>query len=153
MTSVRTLLASVLVAAICSGCSDSPDANPAAEGTTSQEGTRVPDAASPEVTSKTAALPVRVSTDIDLNAGRQTYVVYCGHCHDGGDGHPGTMRLGVRIDSDHAVLLSRSDLPPEYIHHVVRNGIGMMPPFRPTEISDGTLHALAAYVSRNYESE
>lgn len=82
--------------------------------------------------------------------GRQLYDHHCAHCHDSGEGHPGTMRLAVRSGPEYAVLLSRTDLAPEYVRQIVRRGLGMMPPFRPTEINDHDLAGLAAYVGQNF---
>lgn len=77
--------------------------------------------------------------------GESTYLQYCADCHDRGEGHPGTMRLAARLE--HAVLRTRKDLSPDYVRWVVRNGYQMMPAFRPTEITDGELDALARFVS------
>ncbi len=77
--------------------------------------------------------------------GESIFLQYCADCHDRGHGHPGTMRLAVRLE--HAVLRTRTDLAPDYVKWVVRNGYQMMPPFRPTEITDGELDALAQFVS------
>jgi mono/diheme cytochrome c family protein len=77
--------------------------------------------------------------------GAGTYAQYCADCHDRGHGHPGTMRLAMRLDNP--VLRTRTDLAPEYVKWVVRNGYQMMPPFRPTEITDSELETLARFVS------
>jgi len=77
--------------------------------------------------------------------GQQVYEHYCADCHARGPGHPGTMRLALRLDN--GVLRTRKDLAPEYVKWVVRNGYQMMPPFRPTEIDDEQLDALSAYVA------
>jgi mono/diheme cytochrome c family protein len=84
--------------------------------------------------------------------GEAIFVEYCGGCHDAGEGHPGTMRLAVRLGSENAVLRQRSDLSPEYVKIIIRNGFEMMPAFRPTEIPDTELDALAAYVSVGYKT-
>ena len=44
------------------------------------------------------------------------------------------------------MLLDRENLNEAYVQTVVRNGFQMMPPFRPTEISDRELEALATFV-------
>ena len=80
--------------------------------------------------------------------GRDAYEQHCAACHAAGDGHPGTMRLALRADPAPAVLLERSDLEATYVAQVVRSGLGMMPPFRPTEISDAELEQLAGFVAR-----
>jgi len=89
--------------------------------------------------------------------GRDVYVHYCADCHEAGEGHPGTMQLGVRLGAKNAVLRSRSDLTTDYVKRIVRNGLEMMPPFRPTEITDPELDVLADYVvsgpSQSDESE
>ena len=77
--------------------------------------------------------------------GETTYLQHCADCHDRGQGHPGTMRLAVRLEQ--AVLRTRTDLAPDYDKWALRNGYQMMPPFRPTEITDGELAALAQFVS------
>lgn len=101
------------------------------------------------VTASDAAIePPALATGTDKQVpepGQAIYRQYCGDCHDDGEGHPGTMRLAVRLDN--AVLRTRVDLSPAYVKWVVRNGYQMMPPFRPTEIADSDLDALAAYVA------
>ena len=95
-----------------------------------------------------------LANDIDASEagklGEVVYDEYCADCHNVGDGHPGTMRLAARIDAKHSVLRERNDLSPAHITQIVRNGIGMMPAFRPTEISDLTLAQLAQYVAQNF---
>ena len=121
--------------------------------------------APPAVKSQTLAIeqasaPVKTpsaapSAGIDptvLKQGREVFVHYCADCHDGGDGHPGTMRLAVRLGAEKSVLKAREDLAQDYIKVIVRNGLGMMPAFRPTEVSDTALDALAAYIINPSES-
>ena len=83
----------------------------------------------------------------DPSQGRDVYGHYCAGCHDGGQGHPGTMQIAARSGAERSVLLSRRDLSPEFVINIVRNGLQMMPPFRPTEITDRELAALAQYVA------
>lgn len=82
----------------------------------------------------------------DSLQGRDVYGEYCADCHDGGQGRPGTMQLAARSGAERSILLSRTDLSPEFVISTVRNGLQMMPPFRPTEITDSELVALAQYV-------
>lgn len=94
--------------------------------------------------------PVQVATGADpggLNDGKTLYELYCMACHGQGPGHPGTMRLQERVGAEQAALLDRDNLPPEYIKLVVREGFKLMPPFRPSEITDRQLDELAAYIS------
>jgi len=48
-----------------------------------------------------------------------------------------------------ALLEERTDMSPELIRTLVRNGITIMPFFRKTEVSDTDLDALVAYLTRN----
>lgn len=82
----------------------------------------------------------------DSSQGRDVYGEYCADCHDGGQGRPGTMQLAARSGAERSILLSRTDLSPEFVINTVRTGLQMMPPFRPTEITDSELVALAQYV-------
>ncbi len=63
---------------------------------------------------------------------------------------PGTQALQARYRGElPAALEARTDLTPEFIAAVVRDGLRSMPFFRPTELSDDDLEALAAYLTRN----
>ena len=84
---------------------------------------------------------------VDIHDGKTLYELYCIACHGQGPGHPGTMRLQERVGEEQAALLDRDNLPPEYIKLVVREGFKLMPPFRPSEITDRQLDELAAYIS------
>jgi (+)-pinoresinol hydroxylase len=62
---------------------------------------------------------------------------------------PGTQALQARYGGEvPAELERRTDLAPEFVKAIVRNGQISMPPIRPTEVSDDDLEALAAYLSR-----
>ena len=63
------------------------------------------------------------------------------------------MRLALRLGDLKAALLARGDLAPAAVEEIVRSGMQMMPPFRPSEIEDEELAALAAYVAKNYSGE
>ena len=78
--------------------------------------------------------------------GELIYNLNCLPCHAEGPGYPGTMRLAVRLGEDKSVLTRRDDLSADYIKIVVRQGFLLMPPFRPTEISNSDLDALAEYL-------
>ncbi|MGO9930774.1 MAG: c-type cytochrome [Steroidobacteraceae bacterium] len=83
-------------------------------------------------------------------AGRAVYTKWCAPCHDPGVIHPGTNALTAKYTGvKSGVLLEWTDLPPELVRHLVRNGISVMPQFRKTEISDADLDALAKFLSRN----
>ena len=89
-----------------------------------------------------AAVQIEAITD-----GKALFELYCIACHGAGPGHPGTMRLQERLSEDQAPLLNRDNLDPEYVKLVVREGFKLMPPFRPTEITDKQLDLLAGYIT------
>jgi mono/diheme cytochrome c family protein len=84
-------------------------------------------------------------------SGEKIYQLYCMGCHDPGPVHPGTAQLSRKRSNNMAVLKGRQDLAPEYIRHVVRNGLIEMPPFRPSEINEEQLQALIAYLKNKEE--
>lgn len=77
--------------------------------------------------------------------GQALYVQHCGACHDRGPEHPGTARLADRWPQQ-ASLLDRDALPVPFVRVIVRHGLNLMPPFRPGELSDKELQALAEYL-------
>jgi mono/diheme cytochrome c family protein len=80
--------------------------------------------------------------------GRVIFWNYCGACHSDGDGMPGTAALAAKYaGSKPALLEARSDLTPEFVTFIVRNGISVMPRYRKTELSDADLAVLAAYLA------
>jgi mono/diheme cytochrome c family protein len=63
---------------------------------------------------------------------------------------PGTRALQARYQGAlPAALEERTDLVPEYVRTVVREGYLSMPFFRPTELSAEDLDALTAYLTRD----
>lgn len=83
----------------------------------------------------------------DLDKGPAIFNHWCRPCHDAGPGHPGTMALTQRLGEEQSVLLERDNLTVDYVKYVVRNGLQMMPPLKPTEISDADLEFLASFVA------
>ena len=63
----------------------------------------------------------------------QVYAASCGYCH----GH----NVGP--------IIRGRQLPPQLVEYMVRNGIGAMPAFRPSEITPAELTALAEWVSKS----
>ena len=90
---------------------------------------------------------VEQAVSIDESEGERIYHSLCLPCHAEGPGHPGTMRLTERLGKDKAILVQRDDLHIDYVKNVVRQGIMLMPPFRPSEITDSKLDALAAFLA------
>ena len=93
-----------------------------------------------------------------LKRGQQVFRTRCLICHGeipadvvpgGLPPMPGTRALQARYQgAKPAVLEQRSDLTPEFVRAIVRNGINSMPFFRPTEVTNAELDALGAYLSR-----
>lgn len=92
-----------------------------------------------------------------LEAGKKIYDYWCTSCHGPGAGNPGqeflpgTQQLSIKYRGTgiSPLLEERTDLVPEFIKLVVRQGISFMPHFRKTEINDAELDAMAAYLVRN----
>jgi mono/diheme cytochrome c family protein len=86
--------------------------------------------------------------------GKQVYATWCADCHGPGPGRyglglTGTAALEAKYNGTKAAVLDeRTDLTPAIVSYFVRNGASVMPFFRKTEISDGDLAALGAYLSR-----
>lgn len=104
-----------------------------------------------------------VGTDKDLLAelseaalrGHNIYKYWCATCHGRGQGKPGTMALSVKYEGELPALLEhREDLPKDVLTHFIRNGISVMPSFRPTEVSDQDISDMAEYLaaSSNYQA-
>jgi mono/diheme cytochrome c family protein len=75
----------------------------------------------------------------------------CGMCHR--QGGTGTFMLGRRLGTENALLEERTNLTPEFVRFVVRNGIMSMPRFTRGELSDVELDTLVKYLTRTAEKE
>jgi len=78
--------------------------------------------------------------------GRKLFHATCIYCH--GEKVWGTFTLERRMGKDHALLEKRDDLVGTYVKTVIRAGLGSMPPYRRTELSDTDVEAIAAYLTR-----
>jgi mono/diheme cytochrome c family protein len=95
--------------------------------------------------------------DARLDHGKQVYDYWCLPCHGPGLGLPGfaelpgtqQLRIKYRNSAISPLLTERTDLVPDFVKVIVRQGVSFMPQFRKTEISDADLEALAAYLARN----
>jgi mono/diheme cytochrome c family protein len=92
-----------------------------------------------------------IAAPIAVNAAGQTarapeaiFATRCAYCHDS-EGW-GTRALSRRLPQGQAELLNRPNLPPDYTIFVVRRGIGAMPQFTPSELTDEELRALANWL-------
>ncbi len=85
-----------------------------------------------------------------IERGEAVYEYWCNSCHGPEMLKPGTAALAIKYDGTlPAALAERTDMVPPFIELMVRQGISMMPFFRPTEISNADLDALTAYLTRN----
>jgi mono/diheme cytochrome c family protein len=85
-----------------------------------------------------------------IRQGHETYQHWCSACHGFGQHTPGTMALYFKYNGEMPPPLEmRPDLDAELLSYFVRNGISMMPSFRPTEISDEDIEAMAAYLKES----
>ncbi|MEQ8387356.1 MAG: c-type cytochrome [Alphaproteobacteria bacterium] len=95
-----------------------------------------------------AALPADAE---DAPSGEKVFADHCASCHAAGPGHPATIVLGVTRGEDFAVLQERTDLPADYVVEIVRNGLQGMPGFRPTELTDAEVAAVARHIAGDGE--
>lgn len=89
----------------------------------------------------------------DAGNGKRLYDRWCEGCH--APMTPlrmpmaGTYVLEQRYKGTvPAVLTERTDLTPEFIRTIVRNGVNVMPGTRKTEISDAELDDLVAWLTQ-----
>ncbi|WP_158069967.1 c-type cytochrome [Cnuella takakiae] len=67
--------------------------------------------------------------------GEQLYMIHCQKCHPGGE-----AGLGPAINANPA---------PQFLKRFqVRHGLGVMPSFKPEEISRADLHAISKYMKQ-----
>jgi mono/diheme cytochrome c family protein len=77
--------------------------------------------------------------------GRKLFQSTCLYCH--GEKVWGTFTL-ARRRADEGLLEKRTDLSAPFVKNVVRNGLGSMPAYRRTELTDADVDAIAAYLTR-----
>jgi mono/diheme cytochrome c family protein len=88
-----------------------------------------------------------VAQSAAVQVGASVYTTHCLGCHAATPGNIGTMVLAKRLGKESSVLADRKDLHPGFVAAIVRHGLGIMPGFRPTEISDAEIDQLTAYLS------
>lgn len=101
----------------------------------------------PLVAATAQTTPATAPAAPTTTAGAGIFQEYCASCHGRGLGHPGTAALAQSFGVAKASLLDRSDLSAALVEYVVRNGMGPMPPLRPSEISASELKVLANYLA------
>jgi mono/diheme cytochrome c family protein len=101
----------------------------------------------------------RAADAAQLERGKAAFTYWCATCHGAGtfeNGRTlaGTTSLGVKYKGTNIspVLEERTDLLPDYVKAVIRNGIKGMPTFRKTEISASDADAIGAYIARNFRN-
>ena len=87
-----------------------------------------------------------VATRAYADEGRQWYEKTCNYCH--GPGGFAAKKLAKRLGESRALLASRTDLNADYIRYVVRHGIGSMPWYSRTDLSDAQLELVVAWLVR-----
>jgi mono/diheme cytochrome c family protein len=78
--------------------------------------------------------------------GRKLFQATCIHCH--GAKVWGTLALERRLGADQGLLEKRTNLLAPFVKSVVRNGLGSMPAYRRTELTDAEVDAIADYLTR-----
>jgi mono/diheme cytochrome c family protein len=91
-----------------------------------------------------------------VQRGNATFQHSCAPCHGAGvgdDGHamlPGTDALRIKYRGALPALLEqRTDLTEPVLKTYLRHGSFSMPPFRPTEVTDGDIADIAAYLAQS----
>lgn len=97
------------------------------------------------VTPAAAALEAAEAPEAGMPRGQQVFYDKCIHCHDARGW--GTRVLARRTPAGEAELTHRRNLPAAYTVAVVRRGLGSMPAFNPTELSDADLAAVATWLA------
>ncbi len=80
-----------------------------------------------------ASASAQATYEIEPREPAYLYARTCGYCH----GH------------NIAPIIRGRSLPPAVIQSIVRSGMGAMPAFKPTEITDTELEALSAWISQS----
>ena len=92
----------------------------------------------------------------DAGRGKAKFDHSCAPCHGAGVGDdgramlPGTDALRIKYKGSLPALLEqRTDLNADAIRTFLRRGTWSMPPFRPTEVTEGDIQDIAAYLRQS----
>ena len=92
----------------------------------------------------------------DAGRGKAKFDHSCAPCHGAGVGDdgramlPGTDALRIKYKGALPPLLEqRTDLNADAIRTFLRRGTWSMPPFRPTEVTEGDIQDIAAYLKQS----
>ncbi len=78
--------------------------------------------------------------------GQKLFRSTCFYCHS--EKVWGTLAIERRRGGSDALLEKRTDLVPAFVKSVVRNGLGSMPGYRRTELTDTEVDAIVTYLTR-----
>jgi mono/diheme cytochrome c family protein len=92
----------------------------------------------------------------DAGRGKAKFDHTCAPCHGAGVGDdgramlPGTDALRIKYQGSLPALIERrTDLNADAIRTFLRRGTWSMPPFRPTEVTEGDIQDIAAYLRQS----
>lgn len=88
-----------------------------------------------------------ITLSLSAQDGEAIYQANCSHCHDPGMNNPGTQQLTKTRGEENGILIDRDNLVDVYVKTIVRNGLNGMPTFKPTQITDSELDALAEFLA------
>ena len=88
-----------------------------------------------------------ITLSLSAQDGEAIYQANCSHCHDPGMNNPGTQQLTKTRGEENGVLIDRDNLVDVYVKTIVRNGLNGMPTFKPTQITESELDALAEFLA------
>lgn len=94
-----------------------------------------------------AGAPARAADDATVGRGAALFAHTCGVCH--AENGTGTFILARRLGKERSLLAQRTDLAPDYVRFVVRNGLVNMPRISRVELPDADLDAVIAWLSRD----
>ena len=83
--------------------------------------------------------------------GKVLFEVHCGYCHlTGGMGTNllTKQRMAAGEPPEKGLLANRTDLTPDYVKQVVRQGKNAMPPQTRVDLTDAELDAVAQYLGK-----
>ena len=104
----------------------------------------------------TSAGVATAQNSASVERGKAKFEHTCAPCHADGVGDdgramlPGTDALRIKYQGALPALIEkRTDLNVDAIRTFVRRGTWSMPPFRPTEITEGEIQDIAAYIRQS----
>jgi mono/diheme cytochrome c family protein len=82
-----------------------------------------------------------------LSGGATLFNENCADCHAAGLIQPGYLALQL-MGMQPAALSQQTNLNSTLINYAARNGIGAMPAFTPTQLTDAQLQQIVTYLTR-----